>query len=179
MLNKGINISIENSTAEQFENFRAFDWYHFAKFSERLLSSNDEKYFDIAKRAVEISRQEFLNYKNKIGDVIEHPAYITFSKMAICFDILADNELALDLHETALQGVEADGGDDAAAFQLVMLANYLLTLQKNNAVAKFDAVANKIKNFLDEYFKSVNVDSMKELFEKIKDVAQISRAILL
>ena len=200
MLNSGLNITIENPTAEQFKNFSAFDWYHFAKFSERLLCSNDDKYFEIAKRAVEIARAEFLNYRNKIGDTPEHPDYITFIKIGECFNILGESSLAMQLHAAAMRGVDSEIGDNvsananAAAFRLVISANYLLTLEKNNSRQKAVDVIQKLKNYLDEYFAQVNIESMKVPFEnwqelmagveknsadKIAILEKMSRAILL
>ena len=135
MLNNGLNITIKNPTAKQFKNFSAFDWYHFAKFSDCLLKS-DAKYFEVAKRAVEIARAEFLNYRNKIGATPEYPDYITFVKIGECFNILGESSLAMQLYSAALRGVDSEIGDNvsvnanAAAFRLVISANYLLTLEK-------------------------------------------------
>ena len=200
MLDKGLNISFENPTAEQFKNFSAFDWYHFAKFSERLLKSNDGKYFGVAKRAIEISRQEFLNYRNKIDESPEYPDYITFIKIGECFNILGDSSLTMQLYLAALRGVDSEiAGNisvnaNAAAFRLIMLANYLLTLEKNNNFKKADEVIQTIKNYLDEYFTKVNIESMKVPFDgwqelidsveknsadKIATLEKMSRAILL
>lgn len=191
MLNKGINISLENPTPEQFKNFFEYSWYwyHFAKFSERLLKTADGKYFDIAKRAVEISRDEFLNYKNKIGDSPAHPDYITFSKMATCFDICGDAELAIQLHEEALRGVDSEiGGDIAAnangaALRLVMMANFLRTAEKNNFTDKAAELKQELQKSLEEYLNQVTLDSMKAPFvdsqELLADVEKMCRAILL
>ena len=82
IIDSALNISIKNHKAEDFKNFSVWEWHHFAKFSERLIN------FEIVKHAVEISRAEFLNYRNKIGNTLGHLDYITFSKMATCFDIL-------------------------------------------------------------------------------------------
>ena len=178
MLDKGINITIKNPAAEQFKNFRAFDWYHFAKFSERLLNSADKKYFEIAKRAIEISRQEFLNYRNKIGNAPEHPDYITFSKMGACFNILGDTSLSMQLYSAALRGVDEEIGENisvnanAAAFRLVMLANYLMTLEKNNKIQKADEIIKKLKYLLSEYLTQVNIDSMKIPFDGWQDLLE-------
>ena len=178
MLDKGINITIKNPAAEQFKNFRAFDWYHFAKFSERLLNSADKKYFEIAKRAIEISRQEFLNYRNKIGNAPEHPDYITFSKMGTCFNILGDTSLSMQLYSAALRGVDEEIGENisvnanAAAFRLVMLANYLMTLKKNNKIQKADEIIKKLKYLLSEYLTQVNIDSMKIPFDGWQDLLE-------
>ncbi len=202
MLDKGLNISLENPQSEHFKNFLdySWNWYHFAKFSERLLKSNDETYFEIAKRAIETAKDEFLNYQNKIGKVPEHPVYITFSKMGTCFDILGDTSLAIDLHLAAVRGVDSEiAGNisvnaNAAAFRLVMLASYLLTLEKNNNRQKADDVIQKLKNYLDEYFTQVNIGSMKVPFDgwqdlidsveknsadKLELLEKMSRAILL
>ena len=148
MLNKALNITIENLKAEQIEKFGGkWEWYHFAKFCERLLSTDDAKYFDIAKRAVKIAKENFLSYKNELGDTPDHPDYITFSKMATCFDILGDAELAIQLHETALRGVDAEvngnvaDNANGAALRLVMMANELRTFDKNGR----DAVALRQK----------------------------------
>ena len=193
MLNKALNITIENLKAEQIKKFGGWQWYHFAKFCERLLSTINAKYFDIAKRAVEFSRAEFLSYKNELGDTPDHPNYITFSKMATCFDILGDAELAIQLHETALRGVDAEikSNDDksvaananAVAYMLVMMANELRTFDKNGNATESVALRQKIKSTLDEYLNEVDIDSMKVpfagWFDTINDAAQMSRAILL
>ena len=135
-----------------------------------MLKSSNAKYFEVAKRAVEIARTEFLNYRNKIGESPKYPDYITFSKFATCFDILGDIEFSMKLHEAALRGVNADKSDDAAAFRLVISANYLLTLEKNNNRQKVDEVIQKLKNYLDEYFSQVNTYSMKVPFENWKEL---------
>ena len=191
MLDKGINITIRNPQAEQFEKFSAFDWYHFSKFAERLLQLQDEnEYFKIAKRAIEISRKKFLNYRNKLGDLPKkHPDYITFSKMATCFDILGDKELALQLHDEALRSIDAKIGKDisnnthSVAFKLVMMANKLVTLEKNNFLNEAEELKKQIKKILDDYFKQVKIPSMKAPFKKwqesFDDVEKMSRAILL
>lgn len=96
MLDNGINITIKNPQAEQFKNFSAFYWHHFAKFAERLLNSNDQKFFNIAKHALEIARQEFWNYRAKLNNLPQkHPDYTTFSKMGTCFYILGESELCI------------------------------------------------------------------------------------
>lgn len=189
MLNKGINISIENPQAAQFKDFQRWYWYHFAKFSERLLKTATGKYFDIAKRAVEVAKDEFLNYRNSLGDSLFYPDYITFSKMATCFDILGDVELAMQLHEDALRGVDAEiNGDiptnaNGAALRLVMLANALLTFEKNNFTEKAEDIRQSIQKNLDEYLNQVTVDSMKAPFADwqadLSDVEKMRRAILL
>ena len=193
MLDKGLNITLENPTAEQFKNFLDYNWYwyHFAKFSERLLKSSNAKFLEVAQRAVKIARAEFLSYRNKIGDTPRHPDYITFSKFATCFDILGEIELALQLHASALRGVNADKGDDAAAFRLVMSANYLLTLERNNIADKASKLREDLKNNVAAYLTR---DSMKAPFEdwrallnqleqnpddKIAILEKMSRAILL
>ena len=206
MFNQGLNITIENPNAEQFKNFSAFDWYHFAKFAERLLKSDDKKYFEIAKNALKVSRDEFLNYRRKKTAPLEHPDYITFSKMATCFDILEDKSFALKLHEEAIQGVNAEIGEDrgnvsavsvnanGAAFRLVMSANLLLTFEKNNMTDKAKNLKNKLQSDLNEYLTRVNIASMKVPFDgwkealehieknpadKIDILEDMSRAILL
>ena len=148
MLNKGLNISYKNPQAEDLKNFSMWQWYHFAKFLERLLNSS---YFETAKHAVEISRAEFLNYRSECGDTPRHPDYITFSKIATCFDIVGDKELALQLNEAALRGVNEDSGDDTAAFRLVMTADELLTLERNNLKDKAENQREELKNKLDKY----------------------------
>lgn len=177
MLNNGINITIENPQAEQFKNFPAFSWYHFAKFAERLLKSSDKKYFEIAKRAIEIARQEFLNYRDELNNLPQkYPDYITFSKMGICFNILGDKEFAMQLHKAALRGVDVAIGDNisvkptVAAFRVIMLDNALPACEKK------ESLKEKLTNCLDEYLSQVNVESMKIPFA---DINKISRAILL
>lgn len=185
MLDKGLNISFKKLQAEDFKNFSVWEWYHFAKFSERLID------FEIVKHAVEISRAEFLNYRNKIGDTPKHPDYITFSKMATCFDILGEIELALQLHEIALRGVNADKGDDAAAFELVMTANELLTLERNNLADKAEKLREDLKNDFDAYLTRDSMkapfDDWRELLNRLEEnpddklgvLEKMSRAILL
>ena len=189
MLNKGINISIENPQAAQFKNFIRWDWYHFSKFVERLLKTADEKYFDIARHAVEVAKEEFLHYRNKIGDTPKHPDYITFSKMATCFEILGDAEISMQLHEDALRGVDTEingavsANANGAALRLVMLANFLRTAEKSHNTDKAELLRQKIKISLDEYLNTVSVDSMKAPFadwqEDLSDVEKMCRAILL
>lgn len=82
MIDSVLNISIKNHQDYEFKNFDVWEWYHFAKFSECLIN------FKIVQDAVENARTEFLNYRNKIGDTPKHPDYITFSKMATCFENL-------------------------------------------------------------------------------------------
>ena len=147
------------------------------------------KYFDIAKRAVEVAKDEFLNYRNSLGNSPNYPDYITFSKMATCFDILGDAELVMQLHEDALRGVDAEiNGDipanaNGAALRLVMLANALLTLEKNNFTEKAEDIRKSIQKNLDEYLNQVTVDSMKTPFADwqadLSDVEKMRRAILL
>ena len=102
--------------------------------------------------------------------------------MATCFDILGDTELSIKLHEEALRGVDSDKGDDAAAFQLVILANELLTFEKHN-FDKSDELRKKIQQNLNEYFKKVEIDSMKEPFsdwsKSFYKVEKMCRSILL
>ena len=187
MLDKGVNISYKNPQAEQFKNFSAWEWYHFAKFSERLLKSS---YFEIAKHAVEISRAEFLSYRNKIGDTPEFPDYVTFSKMATCFDILSDTDLSIQLHETALRGVNAEIANDltnanAEAFRLIITANQLLTLERNNVADKAESLREDLKHNFDTYFTNVELESMKvpfadwkELLDKIEQNSDDKFAVL-
>lgn len=177
MIDSALDISIKNPQADRFKNFLVWDWYHFAKFSERLLKSSNEKYFDIAKHAIEISRAEFLSYRNKISDNPKHPDYITFSKMATCFDILGDKELSLQLHEEALSGVYAEIGEtisdenaNGAAFMLVMMSNQLLTLERNKKFDESEELIKKLKNNLDEYLRKVTVPSMKEPFKYLQEL---------
>ena len=205
MLDKGLNIQINALQAEQFKNFSAFDWYHFAKFAERLLSSKDEKYFQIAKNAVETAKKEFRNYRKKINTAPEYPDYVTFNKMGLCFDILKDFSLASTLHEEALRGVDAEISSNkngttisvnanAAAFRLVMMASNLLTLERNNQFDKAPKLILEIKNYLAEYLNQVKINSMKVPFEywqealetieknpadKINIIEGMSRVILL
>ena len=106
----------------------------------------------------------------------------------------------MQLYSAALRGVDSEIGENvsvnanAAAFRLVMSANYLLTLEKNKNRQKADAVIQKLKNYLDEYFSQANIDSMKLPFEnwqefldgveknsadKISILEKMSRTILL
>lgn len=173
MLDKGLNITIRNLTSDQMKDFSAFQWYHFAKFVERLLKSSDVKFFEIAKRALEVALREenFLNYRKEVGDNLAYPAYITFSKMATCFDILGDTEQAINLHEAALRGVSSIIGEDNssnsvhAAFRLVMMAGALLTLEKNSFADKAKDLSEKLQKNLDEYLDKVQMDSMKIPFD--------------
>ena len=129
------------------------------------------------------------HYKNEIGDSPAHPDYITFNKMATCFDILDDAELAIQLHEEALRGVYSEiGGDIAAnangaALRLIMLANFLRTAEKNNFTDKVAALRQELQKSLDEYLNQVTLDSMKAPFadrqELLGDVEKMCRAILL
>lgn len=167
MLNKALNISIKKPKAEDFKNFSLWQWYHFAKFSERLLKSSNAKYFEISQHTVEIARAEFLNYFTERGDTPEHPDYLTFSKMTTCFDILGEIELALQLHAAALRGVNADTGDDAAAFKLVLTANELLTLERNNLNDKAENLREELKNNFAAYLTR---DSMKAPFEDWREL---------
>ena len=183
MIDNGLGISFTNLQAEQLKNFSAFDWYHFAKFSERMLNSANKKFFEIAKSAVEIARADFLNYIEDFIKIPTYPDYITFSKMATCFDILDDTELSMKLHKMALIGADSDKGDDSAAFRLVILANELLTFEKHKNFDETDELRKKIQQNLNEYFKKVEIDSMKVPFvrwkESLYNVAEMSRAILL
>ena len=167
MLDKALNIAYKNPQADDFKNFSVWQWYHFAKFSERLLKASKGKYFDIAKHAIEIARAEFLSYRSEIGDTPEHPDYFTFSKMATCFDILGDTELAVQLHSEALRGVNADRGDDAAAFRLVMTANELFTHERHNSA---ENLREELKNKLDAYLNQVTSDSMTAPFADWRDL---------
>ena len=169
MLDKALNISYKNPKAECFKKFSVWQWYHFAKFSERLLNSS---YFETAKHAIETARAEFLNYRSECGDTPRHPDYITFSKIATCFDIVGDTELALQLNETALRGVNADTGDDTAAFRLVMTADELLTLERNNLKDKAENLREELKNKLDAYLNQVARETMKAPFADWLGVTQ-------
>ena len=97
----------------------------------------------------------------------------------------------MKLYETTLRGVNADKGDDAAAFKLVMTANQLLTLERNNLVAKAEKLREALRNNFDEYLTG---DSMKTPFDdwrellnrleqnpgdKLSVIEKMSRAILL
>jgi len=111
--------------------------------------------------------------------------------MATCFDILGDVELSLQLNETALCGVNEDVGDDAAAFKLVMTANELLTLERNNLAAKAEKLRADLKNNFDEYLTrdlmKAPFDDWRELLNRLEQnpdaklavLEKMSRAILL
>lgn len=109
--------------------------------------------------------------------------------MATCFDILDDVELAMQLHETALRGVDAGiNGDIAAnatvaAMRLVMLANFLRTAEKNNFTDTSAELRQELQKSLEEYLNQVTLDSMKAPFadwqDSPADVEKMCRAILL
>ena len=189
MLDLGLNITINNPQEEQFKNFSAFDWYHFSKFVERLLKSNDEQYFEIAKAAILIAKPAFLNYRDKIKNKIEHPDYITFCNLGVCFDILGESSFALNLQEEALNGVDNEIGEDfiknektisaisvnsnSAAFRLVILAHLLMTCERNNLNKKSATIKEKFKNKLTEYLSNDYViDSMKTPFKDWQEIIE-------
>ena len=68
----------------------------------------------------------------------------------------------MQLHEAALRGVNTDKGDDAAAFKLVMTANYLLTLERNTIADKAAKLREEFKNNVTAYLTR---NSMKAPFQ--------------
>jgi len=189
MLDLGLNITINNPQEEQFKNFSAFDWYHFAKFAERLLKSSDEQYFEIAKTAILISKPTFLKYRDKVKNAIKYPDYITFCKLGVCLDILGESAFALNLQEEALSGIDAEIGEDfvrngknisaisvnsnAAAYRLIIQAHLLMTCERNNLNKKSVIVKEKLQNRLIEYMNNDYViDSMKAPFKDWQELLE-------
>lgn len=189
MLDLGLNIKINDPQEEQFKNFSAFDWYHFTKFAERLLKSQDEQYFEIAKVAILTSKSIFLTYRDKVKKAIEYPDYITFCQMGTCFDILGESSFALNLQEEALGGTDSEIGEDfikngktinaisvhanATAYRLIILAHLLTTCERNNLNKKSSLIKESLQKRLTEYLSNDYViDSMKAPFKDWQELLE-------
>ena len=200
MLDRGLNFNIKNPQVEQFEEFPAFSWYHFAKFSERLLKSGNTEYFNVAKNALEISKETFNSYLDNFLTNLNdnytnyNPNRTTFSKIGTCFDILGDKDFSIKCHKAALRVINTEIAEKELqnlnslypeALRLVMLANFLLTAEKNNYSEKAESLKIQLRNSLDEYLNHVDIDSMKlpfdgwrDLILNIENIEKMCRAVI-